>query len=246
MRFSEDSQIECDANIIMSAIRAVEKAVTEDIPRELKERHLETNNYISFLRGDFINQNLRDFVVVEGGQLLPIKRYGWKGRLLVDRENKLTYSITSQSNLQQIPRKHRTKPHFLQTLLYIENGDLESRYQQMTMYDMDLFDPDTYGNDFTDIVGGAFDPSDGYRHCVIAYQSVRSELTDIKLFLLNSSFNVVEEYSLNHLRKPDFSQLTYSTPTEEATVQEHNRATRGLTSLKPGIKLGLWEEEKKG
>lgn len=243
MKFSANSHIEYDINIIMSAIRAVEKAITEDIPREQKERHLETNNYIAFIRGDYINQNLKDFALVEGGELLAFKRYGWKGRLLIDRENKLSYSITSQSNLQQIPRKHRTRPHFLQTLLNKENGDLEGRYQQMAMYDMDQFDSDTYDYDFEDIVGGAFDPSEGYRHCVIAYQSVRDELIDIKLVLLDGMFNIVEEHSLNHLRKPDFSQLTYSTPAQDTAVQEHNRATRGLTSLKPGIKPGLWEEE---
>lgn len=246
MRFSADSHFEYDINIIICAIRAVEKAVTEDVPRELKERHLETQNYLAFIRGDYINQNLRDFVEAEGGELLPFKRYGWKGRLLLDRVNKLTYNITSQSNLQQIPKKHRIKPHFLQTLLNKENGDLQGRYQQMTMYDMDQFDSDTYDYDFEDIVGGAFDPSEGYRHCVIAYKSVRDELIDIKLVLLDGMFNIVEEYSLNHLRKPDFSQLTYDAPVEETAVQEHNRATRGLTSLKPGIKPGLWEEEKKG
>ena len=67
MKFSADSQIEFDEKIIMSAIRAIEQAVTEDVPRELRERHLETNNYIPFIRGDYINQNLRKFAEAEGG-----------------------------------------------------------------------------------------------------------------------------------------------------------------------------------
>lgn len=246
MKFSADSQIEFDENIIMSAIRAVEQAVTEDVPREMRERHLETNNYIPFIRGDYINQNLRKFAEAEGGELIAFKRFSWKGRLLLDRTNKLSYSITSQANLQQIPKKHRIRPHFLQTLLNKENRDLEGRYQQMAMYEMDQFDSDTYDYNFEDIVGGAFDPSEGYRHCVIAYQAVRDELIDIKLVLLDAMFNVVEEHSLNHLRKPDFSQLTYSNPVESAATQEHNRATRELTKLKTGIKPGLWEDEKEG
>lgn len=246
MRFSEDSVIELDLNIIMGAIRAVEKTVTEDIPHERDDRRLETDNYLAFIRGDYINQNLRRMCTIEDGELLPFKRYGWKGRLLFDREHKLTYSITSQSNLQQIPRKHRTKPHFLQTLLYMENGGLEGKYQQMSMFPMDRFDADTYDSDFEDIVGGSFDASDGYRHCVITYQSKRDELVDIKLVLLDKMFNVVEEHSLNHLRKPDFSLLTSSTFTKDTAVQEHNKATRSLTRLKPGIKPGLWKEEKEG
>lgn len=246
MKLSDSSIIDIDLGLITSIISAVEQAVTDDIPRERKERHLETDNYLAFLRGDYINQNLRDKAGVVGGTLLPFKRYGWKGRLLIDPEHKLTFSVTSQSNLQQIPRKHRAKPHFLQTLLYEENGKLNGKFQQTSFFQMDGFDDDTYNADFEDIVGDTLESFDGYHHCVIAYQSKHDELVDVKLILLDQWFNVVEEHSLNHLRKPDFSQLTSEVYAAESSQSEHNKATRNLTKLKPGIKPGLWEEEKKG
>lgn len=242
MKLSADSIIDLDINIIVNAIHAIEKAVSEDIPRQMSEAQLETNNYLPFIRGDYINTNLREFITASYGELLSFQRFGWKGRLLMDRLNKLTYSITTQANLNQIPRKHRQRPHFLQTLLATENGDLEGFGRQMTLYDMDQFDPDTYRADFNDIVNGTFTPSDGYRHCVIAYQALRDEVTDIKLLLLDSNFAVVEEHSLNEFRQPDFSLLTASTSTEEIAAREaHNFATKSLTKLKEGIKPNLRE-----
>ena len=242
MKFATDSIVEFDMDVIMSAIHAIEKAVSEDIPHQLTENRLETNNYLAFMRGDFINSNLRELTASGFGELLPFQRFGWKGRLLVDRLNKLTYSITTQSNLNQIPRKHRQKPHFLQTLLAVENGDLEGYGRQLALYDMEPFDHDTYLADFDDIVNGFFDSSDGYRHCIITYQAQRDEVKDINLVLLDSCFAVVEEYSLNEFRRPDFSMLTHSVLSDDAIEREaHNAATKSLTKLKKGVKPGLRE-----
>lgn len=242
MKFATDSIIDFDINIIMHAIHAIEKAVSEDIPRQITENLLETNNYLAFIRGDFINSNLRELTASGYGELLPFHRFGWQGRLLIDRLNRLTYSITTQANLNQIPRKHRQKPHFLQTLLAVENGDLKGCGRQLTLYDMDPFEQDTYHADFNDIVNGFFGCFDGYRHCVITYQARQDEITDINLVLLDSQFAVVEEYSLNEFRRPDFSQLTISVSSDDAVEREtHNVATKSLTKLKKGIKPVLKE-----
>ena len=44
-------------------VQAIEKAIGEDVPRQLKENHLETNNYVALMRGDFINDNLRNYAL---------------------------------------------------------------------------------------------------------------------------------------------------------------------------------------
>lgn len=242
MKFTDNSIINFDIDVIMGAIHAIEKAVSEDVPRQLSEAHLETNNYLAFIRGDFINSNLRELTTSGCGELLPFQRFGWRGRLLVDRPNRLTYSVTTQTNLNQIPRKHRQKPHFLQTLLAMENGDLEGCGRQMTLYDMEQFDYNAYRADFDDIVNGFFDISEGYRHCVLAYQAQRDVVTDIRLVLLDSQFAIVEEHCLNDFRRPDFSLLTASTLAEKSDEREaHNVATKSLTKLKKGVKPGLRE-----
>ncbi len=245
MKFSIASDNYEISDALLSAIvRAIDKAVSEDVPNQLRSMPLETNNYIAFIRGDFINQNLRVFAIEEGSLLHAFKRFGWNGRILISRESKLTISITTQTNLSLIPRRTRQRPHFMQSMLHGMNGDLRGRYEQTRLFDTDPFEPEDYAKDFEDIINGAFEPEEGYRHCVIAYRAYGGELLDVKLVVLDPWFNTVIEESLTEYMKPDFARLTDPAPADEAAREEHNAATHRLTSLKPGVKPVLREGEK--
>ena len=245
MKFSIASHSYEISDALLSAIvRAIDKAVSEDVPNQLRTMPLETNNYIAFIRGDYINQNLRAFATEEGGLLHAFNRFGWSGRILISRESKLTISITTQTNLSLIPKRTRQRPHFMQSMLHGMNGDLRGRYEQYKLFETEPFEPEEYARDFEDIINGAFDPEDGYRHCVIAYRAYSSELLDVKLVVLDPQFNTVIEESLNEYMKPDFARLTEPAPAEDVTREEHNAATHRLTSLKPGVKPALHEGEK--
>lgn len=232
MRFTTDSHLDVDVSVLKAAIIAIEKAVSEDVPQHLYEHRLETNNYASFIRGDYINQNLREATFSGIGELIPFHRYGWNGRLLLDECSKLTYSIASQSTVHQIPRRHRNKPHFLQTLLQKENGDLRGSYEQMSFLEQDRFDDETYNADFYDITGGRFDPEEGYYHCVIAYRAENNQLVEVELVLMDSWFNVVEKHDIGFLRELDFAALTAPVSDSTNDSQSHNTATRSLAKLK--------------
>lgn len=227
--------IEINMDIVISAIRAIEKAVTEDVPNELKENHLETNNRIGGLRGDWINQNLRDFTVNAGGILHPFVRYGWRGRMIVDQENKISYSIATRANLKQIPRKVRRTPHFLQTVLMQENCELRGRYEQTTLFDMDQFDPSVYEQDYDSIFYGAIDPNEGYKHCVISYEAAHDDVLSTSLLLLDPHFNIVNELNLDEFCKPDFSKLTADDVHNDYNTADHNKAVHNLTKLKHSL-----------
>lgn len=217
-------------------VQAIEKAIGEDIPRQLRENHLETNNYVALMRGDFINDNLRNYALEEGVELLPFQRFGWKGRLIVDRKNRITLSVTTQNNLCAIPRKQRSRPHYTMSLLKMQNGELEGACVQETLYPMDPFPDEVLEADYQDIVAGVLEPDEGYLHYFVAYEADRDELVDIKLVLMDPYFNVVEERSLNHLIKPDFTRLTDSPAAEATAEQVHTEATRKLSKLKPGLR----------
>ena len=246
MKFSIGNESHEIDDVLLSAIvRAIDKAVSEDVPNQLRELNLETNNYIAFIRGDFINQNLRNLAIEEGGLLHSFQRYGWSGRLLISRDSRLTISITTESNLAIIPRKQRTRPHFTQSILHRMNGDLHGQFEQTRLFNTEPFDDEVYAKDFDDIINGAFEPEDGYRHCVVAYRVSGNELVDVKLVVLDPWFNIVTEVSLIDYMKPDFARLTASVTAENEAREEHNAATRQLTSVKTGIKPTLREGEKK-
>ena len=244
--FIGNDYFELSDTLISAIIRAIDKAVSEDVPNQLRSMPLETNNYIRQMRGDWINQNLRDLAVMNGSMLHSFRRFSWNGRILVDRDSRLTISITTQNNLLLIPRKSRQRPHFLQSILHELNGDLHGHYEQMRFFDTAPFEDETYAKDFADISNGAFDPAEGFRHCVIAYNTLADELVDVKLVVFDPYFNTVTEESLADYINPDFARLTESAGIDDSKRTDHNAATRRLSSLKPGIKPSIREKEKEG
>ena len=65
-------------------VYAINKAISDDVPHEIRENHLETNNRHIFAPGDYINENLRKHVVKDEVELLAFNRNGWEGRILID------------------------------------------------------------------------------------------------------------------------------------------------------------------
>lgn len=239
------NEIILDENIVRRIVRAIDKALADDIPQYLQEHHKETNNAIIQLRGDYINENLRSFVVTDDVKLIPFKRYSWHGRLLADHKNKITYSITSQSNLHAIPKKKdRTRPHFLQSILAQENGNYEGQYIQESLFPMDMFDEETLENDYNDIIAGMLNPSEGYRHYVISYNAVNGELLDVKLEFLDKHFSTIAEASLNSYINPDFARLTNSETDNLDVNADSNENVRDILGLKAGLRPKLKEIEK--
>lgn len=231
-------------DIVRRIVRAVDKAIADDVPQYLRENYRETNNVTGQLRGDCINDNLRKLVVFEGVELIPFQRFGWHGRILIDRRSKITYTITSQANLKAIPRKKgRNRPHFLQSVLAIENCGYTGDCKQLTLFPMEKFDEDTLQKDFNDIIAGIFNPKEGFRHYVVAYHSIRDELFDIRLEFLDKGFNTIDSTSLNEYIKPDFSRLTDNMSVDDDLPNTPVISARGLISVKAGIRPQLRDVE---
>lgn len=243
--FANNPEVEFDINLIARMVHAINKAVTVNIPQQLQEQHLETNNYIAHMRGDWINENLRRSVVTDGVDLVCFRRNSWKGRLLVDHRSQTSYSITTIENLRRIPKKHRLHPHFLQTILSIENAGYEGQYSQ-TCFLPDVYSPEEYENDYSEIFAGMLDPDSGYHHCVIAYGVEGDEITDIRLEFLDPNFYVVDELSLTEYIRPDFAKLTEISWTTNELPEEPAKTSKDLPQLKTAVIAKLREVEQQG
>ena len=232
--------------VVSRIVRAIDKTIAEDIPQERREKVLETKNYIAHIRGDYLNSNLRRIAAIDGIELHPFKRYGWEGRLLIDRENKITIGVTTQANLQVIPRKKdRNCPNYMQTLLKIMNGDLESPATQLSfLLPASQFDDEVYEDDFDSIMAGVLDPDAGFRHCIVAYTADHDEICDIAFYVLNADFAIIEKHDLRSYIKPDFSRLTAtSNHSESATASTQNARSLVKLKQKPGIRPLLKDSE---
>ena len=223
---------------------AINKAVTDDIPLLFSEHPLDTHNFLGHFRGDCINTNLRLGIALESVTILPFQRSGYAGRLVIDRTNKISYSITTEQNLRSIPKKKgRRTPHFLQTLLGVENAGYESECKQLCFMPMNLFDTETLQKDFEAIVANLFSPDEGYVHYIITYTPSKSGLLDVQLLFLDKDFDVIDSECLNGFIAPDYAELTdsRSVPDTSNAVPEPN--VRSLIGLKPGLRPTLPDEE---
>lgn len=238
------TEIFYDKNDAKRIVRAIEKAITDDVPQFIREHPMETLNCIKMIRSDFINENLKNLVVREGMDIVKFSRYSWRGCILVDRTNKITYTITTAQNLKSIPRKQRQRPHFLQTILGIQNAGYHGKYEQMTLFPMSQFDSDTLEDDYKKIVDGAIDPEEGYVHYIITYEYERSELREVNIEFMDKNFYVVDEASLNEFMKPDFAQLTETDLDTAEVAAPATESPRRLVSLKTNALVQLKEVEK--
>ena len=225
--------------ILRHIVRAIQKAVEEDMPEYYSDNHMETMNAARYVRSDLINDNLRNIVTDEHRRLVPFKRYSWDGRILLDELTKSTYTITTRQTLMTIPKKKdRKHPHFLQSLISVENSELEGKNVQLSFFPTKTFDKKVLEEDYNEIVSGALAPNSGYQHYVIAYEFNKYQLTNIMLILLDKNFNTVDEISLNYLMKPNFANLTNTTSESDEEIND-TKSARGLVALKPGIKPDL-------
>lgn len=221
---------------------AINKAVSDDIPQMLGEHQLDTHNFLGHFRGDCINTNLRLGVIPENIILLPLHRGGYVGRLVIDHTAKITYSITTEQNLRLIPKKKgRRTPHFLQTLLGIENANYESECKQLTFMPMSSFDHNTLQEDFDSIIADIFSPSEGYVHYIIAYTPSKSGLLDVQLLFLDKDFDVIDSESLSEFITPDYAELTMSQDSLDTFDVIPVPDVQSLIGLKPGLRPALYD-----
>lgn len=238
------TQFPGDEMMIRYTVRAIQKAIEEDVPEFCRENRMETMNSVRYVRGDKINDNLRNHVVSEDIVLISFKRYSWDGRMLVDQKKRITCTITTQQNLAAIPKKkNRSCPHFLQSILAIENGDLHGRYEQLELFPMEQFEDDVLEEDYKKIVSGVLCPDSGYRHYVIAYTFEKNELLDVNMVLLDRVFNTVNEISLNDFIKPDFAKLTAEQTENSEQETKPVKTAKDLVVIKAGIRPELIEFE---
>lgn len=230
--------------VIRRIVRAIQKAIEEDVPEFCRENHMETMNSIRYIRGDKINDNLRTLVVSDDVILISFRRYSWDGRMLVDLKNRITYTVTTEQNLAAIPKKkNRTCPHFLQSILAVENNDLHDECVQMTLMPMEQFEDDVLEEDYKKIVAGVLDPASRYRHYVVTYVFEKSQLFSVNMELLDKGFNRVKSLSLNNFIKPDFAQLTAEESEGKEETAESENTARDLVAIKRGIRPELIELE---
>ena len=244
---SRNNKIAINDTLLRKIVYSIDKAIGEDQQQYLRENQKETNNAIILLRGDDINTNLRHHIVKDNIDLIPFRRSGWSGRIIIDRTEHITYSIMTEGTLATVARKkNRINPHYLQSLLYAENKECIAKERQMTLQDfgITIFDTDVLEQDFEKISQGLIDRKEDYRHYIVSYIANHGKIKSITLKFLDKEFNIVDEQPLMQYIRPDFAQLTNTDSVKESD-EDNIQSIKSLVSVRSGVKPKLHEIEKR-
>jgi hypothetical protein len=161
-------------------------------------------------------------------------RFSWKGKIVIDRMNRLSFTVMRENRLRRIRKEKRDRPHYLQTIVAVLNDAFEAPIKQLDFFGPGVynFDRETINSDYDAIFCGCLDKNEGFTHCVIAYETVRGELTDINLLFLDKDLDEVERISLKEYIKPDFAALTNTDLKAEKIGEPESKASESLISLK--------------
>ena len=224
-------------------VYAIYIATSDDYSNFVQEySSLDTHSGFGLMRANFINERLKDYIAKTSAMIHGFKRYSWQGRIVVDRENKQTFSVSTHANLKAVfSKKGRQIPHYLQSVLAVQNQKCYNPHEQLTLIDTCPFEYKTLENDYHDIMFSNTDEFKKYTHYVVAYTISSSGLLNVDLILFDSHFDEIERTTLNRFITPDYGKLTDMPVAKSAST---TKSARNLVALKSGIKLNLVEMDK--
>ncbi len=192
---------------IVSCIRG---ALEDDITAFRQGTQLVTNNGLPFLKGDFINTRLQNEMMSADIHVIPFVRYGWESRLVVDRQNKVVYSVISKGRMEFLMQEgeRNSVPHYTMLFAYTFNGDLKASQKQISLFENYPYSDEDMQAGVWKLIGGQIDFSEGYRYCVVTYEVAEGQLISCDSLILDKDLDVVEKISMTEFIKPDYSKLT--------------------------------------
>lgn len=195
-------------NLSRYIVNSIDVALSDDCKRYMQEFHPDTTNGVPHCIHDWINSNLVRSLPQEF-RVFKFNRYSWKSNMVVDDENKIAFTIMRQKGLKRIKSKKRRSPHYLQTYVNTLNSEFEAKNKQLAFAEIntEIFSQEIYSNDFNNLCGENLKATQGYRHCLIAFETRSGQLSDVKAWVLDKDLDVVDELCLNEYIKPDYSKI---------------------------------------
>lgn len=217
-----------DENLLKRIVNAITKALGPDM-RDFQETYpTDTQNGYGLQRGNFINTNLRSLEKdIPDLILKDFSRGPWEGRLLLLRNLKITMSIMTRSTFKSITSQVRDWPHYLKTILSIENSGIKSAYDEPSLFnhfsENTQFPRDVYKKDYESITGVESEEISQFTHVVIVYEFDSGEIINMEALLLTPEFKISESRSLMEMVETDFAHLTAETfPADEIQPDAHS------------------------
>jgi hypothetical protein len=222
-------------SLCRSVVDCIVTALQDDRQRYLSEFQPDTTNGLPHQIGDWINTNVKNRLAGGNLRVVGFSRSGWRGKIIIDDDNKIAYTIMRTKRIAQIQMEKRNRPHYLQSLVCVLNAELKADIKQLSIdsIEVNFFEQDELMQDCSNIFGGSINEFDHFTHCVIGFETKHNELTDIAVLVLDKDLDIVEEMSLNEYIKPDFAGLTNNNPTDSGESDTPLEVNNNLLTFKP-------------
>jgi hypothetical protein len=176
---------------------------------------------------------------------------GWEGKFIIDTVNHIRYSLhgkkTFNINCKKIRNRKRDYPHYLQTMVAVDNRGINNFSQpNLFGYVEPAFDYATFENHYNAILYGFPHCNDGYTHAAIVYDTRSHKLYDIKIYIIDKNFNIIENLTicLNEFNTPDFTELTEA-PEPVMNKPIESGSSANLISIKKDVITHLGSNSEK-
>ena len=205
-----EASIEIPDDLAYKIICCLRGALEDDVSSFLASSSLVTQNGLRSLKGDFINTRLQTELGNKQIEVVPFCRYGWKSRLVIDRERKRVYSVISKGRMKQVTKEARLRnvPHYALLFAYNLNSKVRAPHKQMSMFDEYPFSDEIMTKGFDKLIGGILDTNEDYQYCVITYEVIDGELSDCQVIILDRDLDIAAKKNLNRYITPEYSALT--------------------------------------
>jgi hypothetical protein len=217
-----------------SVVSSIRGAIETDLPDYVTKFHLATRNGIGMQIGNFINTRLQDSKSLKENdiELREFKRFGWKGRLIVDKTNKIVYSIMSSGRLNSLNKTFKETPHYSRVFAYFINIAQIAQQKQISFTDYP-YTKKTMERTANDILGNAITDYKDYIYCIISYETLSGQLASCSISFIDKDLDIIENLSLNDYIAPSPASLT-ETPITKHDIREQKQ--KSLIKLKTTTK----------
>lgn len=153
-----------------------------------------THNCYPSARWDAINESFSDAFQKENIPFICTKRGFWELLLFCDREKQVVVSAMREDRFNDICRNpEENAPRYFDSLVSL-NADLEANASQTSL--CDVYEATDKYNQLETLCKCLPIPANKYNHVVLLFSIDYDEISSIKLCVVNSKFEVVEEEDL--------------------------------------------------
>ena len=239
-------QLEISDWVKSTIVQCIRDALEDRVTQFKEQTKLSTYTCLPFLKGDFICTCLDERFIHSDILSVPLKRYGWEGRIIVDQSSKVVCSIISKSRLAEL-RKHafsKSIPHYSVLFSAMLNGDLVGKNKQLSWFEGYPYSDDLIANGYNKHLGGIVNPDAGYRYCIFTYEIRNQELFNCELVVLDKNLDYVSSISLNEFIGLDFAKLSSIFDSQPSKNIQSNLNNESHKSPNSRVKLKIKKQTK--